>query len=240
MDNNSFLTLQNQLKKEFYEKIANKEWLPGQRIPSEKELCEEYGVSRITVREALRELVEANYIVRKQGKGTFVAAPTVEYTLSSVFSLSKELEARGLESKFTILNYQEIEPAEFYKNTFKISSDETIICLTRVRTINGEAYAYEESVVPRRYLEGAIREDINQFGLYPTMKKCSGFFPEYANEAVEAVICPNEVAQAMGIQAKSAVFRIDRYTFAKEKCVEHCKSFVYGQRYNSHHIIRQR
>ena len=81
MNVNSPFTLHHQLKREFYEKIANKEWLPGQLIPSEKELCEEYGVSRITVREALRELVQANYLVRKQGKGTFVAAPTVEFTL---------------------------------------------------------------------------------------------------------------------------------------------------------------
>ena len=78
LDANSPYTLQHQLKKEFYEKIASKEWLPGQLIPSEKELCDEYGVSRITVREALRELVQANYLVRKQGKGTFVAEPKIK------------------------------------------------------------------------------------------------------------------------------------------------------------------
>ena len=240
LDANSPYTLQHQLKKEFYEKIASKEWLPGQLIPSEKELCDEYGVSRITVREALRELVQANYLVRKQGKGTFVAAPTVEYTLSSVFSLSKELEAKGLESKFTIVDFAKEKPGNFYQSAFRISAEEQVICITRVRTINGEAYAYEESVVPERYLMGASAEDIDQFGLYPTMKKCSELFPEYADESVESVICPDKVAAAMGIRNKSAVFRVKRYTFAREKCVEYCKSYVYGQRYNFHHTIRQR
>lgn len=239
MNVNSPFTLQHQLKREFYEKIANKEWLPGQLIPSEKELCEEYGVSRITVREALRELVQANYLVRKQGKGTFVAAPTVEFTLSSVFSLSKELEARGLESKFTIINFVKDSPSNFLQRAFKIPADEMVVCITRIRTINGEAYAYEESIVPERYLMGATWEDVDKFGLYPTIRKCNGFFPEYADEGVESVICPDAVAIAMGIKSKSAVFRVKRYTFAKEKCVEYCNSYVYGQRYNFHHTIRQ-
>ena len=103
MDTNSPLTLQYQLKKELYGKIAKKEWLPGQMIPSEKELCDAHGVSRITVREALKELVQSGYLIRKQGKGTFVATPTVEYVLHSTFSLSKALEERGMESKFVVM-----------------------------------------------------------------------------------------------------------------------------------------
>ena len=163
----------------------------------------------------------------------------MEFTLSSVFSLSKELEARGLESKFTIINFVKDSPSNFLQRAFKIPADEMVVCITRIRTINGEAYAYEESIVPERYLMGATWEDVDKFGLYPTIRKCNGFFPEYADEGVESVICPDEVAIAMGIKSKSAVFRVKRYTFAKEKCVEYCNSYVYGQRYNFHHTIRQ-
>ena len=240
MDNNSPLTLQYQLKKELYEKIASKEWLPGQMIPSEKELCDAHGVSRITVREALKELVQSGYLVRKQGKGTFVAAPTVEYTLNSTFSLSKALEERGMDSKFTILSYIIEKPSTSLRRTFRIEADEKVVCVTRLRTINGEAYAYEEAIVPERYLLGATQEVVDRRGLYPTIKSCSGLFPETAEESVEATICPDEVASAMGLKGNPAVFRIKRYTMVKDECVEFCKSYVYGQRYNCRHVIRQR
>ena len=105
MNTNSPVTLQYQLRKELYEKIRNKEWMPGQMIPSERELCDEYCVSRITVREALKELVQSGYLVRKQGKGTFVAVPTVEHTMTSTFSLSQALEESGNESKFIMVSY---------------------------------------------------------------------------------------------------------------------------------------
>lgn len=240
MDNNSPLTLQYQLKKELYEKIAKKEWLPGQMIPSEKELCDAHGVSRITVREALKELVQSGYLIRKQGKGTFVATPTVEYILQSTFSLSKALEERGMESKFTILRFAKEKPSADLRRTFRIEADELVVCLTRVRTINGEAYAYEEAIVPERYLLGATSESIDRRGLYPTMRACCGLFPEQAEESVEAAICPDDVAKAMGLNGNPAVFRIKRYTMVKDECVEYCKSYVFGQRYNCRHTIRQR
>lgn len=240
MDTNSPLTLQYQLKKELYEKIAKKEWLPGQMIPSEKELCDAHGVSRITVREALKELVQSGYLIRKQGKGTFVATPTVEYVLHSTFSLSKALEERGMESKFTILRFSKEKPSADLRRTFRIEADEKVICLTRVRTINGKAYAYEEATVPERYLLGATSNDIDRRGLYPTIRACCGMFPEHAEESVEATICPDNVAEAMGLNGNPAVFLINRYTMVKDECVEYCKSYVFGQRYNCRHTIRQR
>ena len=233
-------TLQYQLKNEFYKKIKSGEWLPGQLIPGEKELCEEYSVSRITVREALRELVQANYLVRKQGKGTFVAAPAIEYTLSSVFSLSKELEEKGLESEFILLDFRSEEADEFFLRAFKIEGGEHVVRTTRLRTISGEIYAYEEAVVPEKYLAGITQTDVDKNGLYPSMKAACGVFPEHAEESVEAVTCPDRVADAMGIDRGTAVFRIKRFTFAGDRCVEYCMSYVFGQRYNCRHTIRQK
>lgn len=240
MNTFSPVTLQEQLKKELYEKIRNKEWMPGHMIPSERELCEEYSVSRITVREALKELVQAGYLVRKQGKGTFVAVPTVEHTMTSTFSLSQALEESGNESKFIMLAFSKEKASSFFQSLFKITEEERVVCVTRIRTINGESYAYEEATVPEKYLQGATEEDIDKSGLYPTMRACCGIFPENAQESVEAAICPDNIATAMGLKGKKAVFRIKRYTMVKDECVEYCKSYVYGQRYNCTHIIRQK
>ena len=81
LDSNLPVSLQYQLREIMFEKLNSGEWKEGEMIPSEHELCEEYGVSRITVREVLKELVQSGYLKRKQGKGTFVSKPTVSVRL---------------------------------------------------------------------------------------------------------------------------------------------------------------
>src|SRR5690606_3130820 len=102
LDEHSPMTLQYQLRVALLKKIETKEWEPGVKIPSERELCTAYGVSRMTVREVLKELVHEQYLVRKQGKGTFVALPQFGHEFTSSFSLSQEIEREGLDSTFEL------------------------------------------------------------------------------------------------------------------------------------------
>ena len=71
-DKKAPIALYFQLRENLTQKILSREWEPGARIPTEKELCEMYDVSRITVRKALDELEQLGYIVRRQGKGNYV------------------------------------------------------------------------------------------------------------------------------------------------------------------------
>ena len=95
---NSPVALYYQLKSILAQKIMNNEWQVGDRLPSEFELCKEYGVSRITVRQALAELEKDGLIKRRQGVGTFVTVPKIEQQLTSFYSFSEEFRKRGLES----------------------------------------------------------------------------------------------------------------------------------------------
>lgn len=240
MDMNSPLTLQFQLRSTLYANIENKIWLPGQKIPSERELCEEHNVSRMTVREVLKDLEQSGYLVRKQGKGTFVATPAIEYKMTSTFSLSQVLQQNGASSEFEILGYEICKVPDFLRETFKLADSDEVVELIRVRRINGEAYAWEKAVVPCKYLAGATQQDIDKNGLYPMMKASSGIFPEYSEESVDAVSCPKKVAENMGLAQRTAVFFVTRFTMAGDTCVEYCESYVYGQRYHCQHIIRQK
>ena len=78
LDSSLPYTLQFQLHTEILRKIQTDEWATGQAIPSERELCNEYGVSRATVREVLKSLTQSGYLIRKQGIGTFVESVKVE------------------------------------------------------------------------------------------------------------------------------------------------------------------
>ena len=102
------VALYYQLKNELLKKITSKQWLPGEKIPSEKELCQIYGVSRITVRKALDELAESGHLVRRQGKGTFVTNVSVEQRLSKFYSFSEELKKHGMQEKVKVIRLEQI------------------------------------------------------------------------------------------------------------------------------------
>ncbi len=240
LDSSLPYTLQYQLRSELLKKIQSGEWATGERIPSERELCDTYGVSRITVREVVSSLSQSGYLVRMQGKGTFVASEKVEYVMTSNFSLRQELKEKGATDKFTLLGYSKTKASLFYSQQFNIAEDENVITVTRIREINGKPYAWEKAVVPARYLAGSTEADIERDGLYPTIERCCDLFPEEAEENIEAVNCPEAIATQMGLKKNVAVTLVTRSTKAQGRCIEYCESYLYGQRYMCKHYIQRR
>ncbi len=239
LDSSLPYTLQYQLRAELLKKIQNGAWATGQMIPSERELCDEYGVSRITVREVVRSLAQSGYLIRKQGKGTFVAGEKVEYVMNSNFSLREDLKQKGATDKFILLGYSKVKASLFYSQQFGIEEDENVVIVTRIREINGKNYAWEKAAVPARYLVGATQADIERDGLYPTIRRCSDLFPEEAEETIEAVNCPDSIAQQMGLKKSLAVTLVTRSTKAQGRYIEYCESYLHGQRYMVKHTIQR-
>src|SRR5690606_34330224 len=126
LDDTLPVTLQYQLRMKLMEKIEGKIWSPGTQIPSERELCSEYGVSRMTVREVLKELVQDGYLSRKQGKGTFVTLREFKHELTSSYSLSEELEREGVNSNFKIISFDQCAAPEFLQEKLGLSGEDIV------------------------------------------------------------------------------------------------------------------
>src|SRR5690554_2418523 len=95
LNTESRIPLYYQLLDVIEEKIRNDTWPRGEQIPAERELCEMFGVSRITVRKAIDELTRSGKLTRIQGKGTFVAEQPISQKLGSIYSFSQEMEKQG-------------------------------------------------------------------------------------------------------------------------------------------------
>ena len=240
LNSNSPLSLQYQLREALYEKLNSGEWEIGSQIPSEYELCEEYGVSRITVREVLKDLVQAGYLQRKQGKGTFVSKPNVEASLIGNYSLTEELEKKGTVSEFKLIDLQILNASESQKKLFELSDDEKIVQVIRVRLANGEIYAWERAQVPEKFLKGITAKEICDKGLYPSIEKRTGLYPVEANERLEATNIPDYVAEQMYLPENTAVFRIKKETKSQTVYIEKCEIFMVGLTYNIKHTLRHR
>lgn len=234
------VTLQYQLKTELYEKINSGVWPEGFKIPSETELCDEFSISRTTVREVLNEMVQSGYIIRKQGKGSYVSKPAVEQTLTSSYSLSADLEQQGKTSEFILLSFKIVDARSSSIELFKLTPEDKLYEVIRIRTIDDQVFAWEKALVPVKLMNGATAEDIEKNGLYPTIKELSGLYPVEAEEQIEAVVCPDQIAGAMQLPDNTAVMKVKRNTISQNGYIEKCESYIYGQRLNVRHIIRKR
>ncbi|AYC29294.1 GntR family transcriptional regulator [Paenisporosarcina cavernae] len=143
------------------------------KLPSEFELAKSLGVSRATLREALRLLEEENVIIRRHGVGTFVnAKPLFTSGIEQLASVSAMIRQGGMEPGTIYLSSSEALPSEEDRNRFQCGEDESVIEIQRVRTANGEPVVYCIDKVPQKLLpadflsrkEGSIFAAIEESG----------------------------------------------------------------------------
>jgi GntR family transcriptional regulator len=106
----SHVAMHRQLAQQLRQAIAGGGYRPGDRLPTEPELAERHAVSRITARQAVMQLVRERLVVRRQGKGSFVAEPPVHHDLVDLHGIYDELVARGVNPTTELLDYAEVAP----------------------------------------------------------------------------------------------------------------------------------
>lgn len=231
LDDTLPVTLQYQLRMKLLEKIENKVYSPGMKIPSERELCSEYGVSRITVREVLKELVQEGYLVRKQGKGTFISMRGFKHELTSSYSLSLEMEREGVNSRFQIISFKRREASGFLLEKLQLEAGEPVCEITRLRYIGDEPFSWERAYVPAVLMNDATIEQLDAEGLYRTIYQCSGFQAEEAEVDVGAANCPADIAGMLHLKKNSAVLHLLRWTMSQKRYIEFCEIYIISDKY---------
>lgn len=163
------LTLQEQLRADLLQQIENGTYAPGDQLPTESELVEAYGVSRVTVRAALAMLVEEGVLVKRRGKGTFVRPTTLVETALTSGSFTETCLEMGLEPATRIIQAREIDanPAVI---PFLGCGDAHLIEIQRVRMAGGVACIVEHDYFPERYrfLLGCELENRSLFEILKT------------------------------------------------------------------------
>jgi GntR family transcriptional regulator len=110
LSRSSHVAMHRQLAQRLRESIAGGEYPATARIPTELELTARYGVSRITARQAVAQLVREGVVVRRQGKGTFVAGPVAHHDLLDLRGIYDKLVAQGLNPRTSLIDFREVTP----------------------------------------------------------------------------------------------------------------------------------
>jgi GntR family transcriptional regulator len=198
---------------------------PGERLPAERELAERYGVSRMTLRQALGALEQRGRLVRSKGRygGTFVAEPKVE--LAGTAGLSSQLRGLGIAAGARLLSALEraAEPDEAELGA-------QVYAIERVRLANGEPVALERGAYPVDAFPGLLDGPLDG-SLYDLIRTRYEDVPVRAVERLEPGIATPDEAEALGIEAGAPVMLVQRTAYsASGRAVEHSRDVFRGDR----------
>lgn len=212
VDKNSPLPLYYQLEEQIKKSIESEELRPGDALPSERELSESYQISRMTVRQAITNLVNKGYLFREKGKGTFVTSQKFEQNLQGLTSFTEDMKARNLIPGSKLLHF-EIYPAdEDIKAKLSLEDDELIYKIKRLRLANDEPIAVETSYLPVKLVPG-LTPEILASSIYTYIEKDLQLTIGHASQTVEAAIVDAEDQQHLNINKGVPVLLIQRETF---------------------------
>lgn len=216
-----------QVKEEIRRKILSKEWADGCRIPIEAEFCEMFGVSRITVRKALEELQAEGYLVKIQGKGTFVQNQSHEQHLSKFYSFREELGKRGMEEEAVVLEVSILDAPDEIAAKLDIEPGRSVFRIHRVRRTEHGPYAIETSYIPYHLCRWITKQKIHEDGLYRTLAK-HGIIVNSAKETFRAINVNKEQSKLLDVRIDAAAIALTRTAYSGSQIVEYCICVVRG------------
>jgi len=176
-----YIQISQNLRKAIYQGI----YKPGEKLPSENELGQKYGISRITAMAALDELVTAHLAYRERGRGTFVAKAIIG-NFSFFSSFSEDVLTRGMKPSSHLISLVIAPPDDVTAEKLKMPLDETYHCLTRVRMANDEPVVVQSAFLPTKIYPDIDKQDFNVRYLYDVIRNIYGYKLTWAEAIVEA------------------------------------------------------
>ena len=205
---------------------------PHAAIPPERKLMTRYGVSRSTVREAIRQLVEEGVLYRVQGKGTFVAGERVQSDLH-LASFTEDMRRRGLVPATIVRSARLVEAPLAVRAALGLGSGAQVLEIERLRLADGVPMALERGYYPAELLPELGEKDLTR-SLYATFATEYGLRIDNAEQAVWAEAADPKLADTLGIVAGAPLIVFRRTSSAGSAFLEHVTSWYRGDRYQIH------
>ncbi|MEH7117481.1 GntR family transcriptional regulator [Neobacillus vireti] len=220
-----------QLQELIKELIDKGELQPGDSIPPERVYSEKYQISRMTVRQALTQLVNDGYLLRIQGKGTFVAERKIEQPLHKLRSFTEDMVARGLKPGSQLISFEVIPAASQIASQLGIQEHDPVYEIKRIRLADDVPMALESNYISANLVKG-LTEQIVKKSVYAFIEEQLNFQIDHAEQVIESSIANQVEGKFLKIKKGSPIMLIQQKTFLKDGTpVEYVRSSYRADRY---------
>lgn len=212
--------------------ISRGELSPGQRAPSEREMAETLGISRMTARAAISNLAADGYLYSVPGKGTFVSSPKMRQDLLELTSFTEDMHQRGLRPGARVLEMGVTrEASEKVYQALELPFSDELIRIHRLRTADEEPMCLETSYLPRNAVPWLLEEDLETGSLYRALED-RGVELTKAEEHLEATVVRETESELLTVPVGYPALLVERTTYTEaDRPIEFVKSLYRGDRY---------
>ncbi|MFR3499420.1 GntR family transcriptional regulator [Paraclostridium bifermentans] len=208
--------------------IQSKTLKQGELIPSEKQLSEEFNVTRMTVRSALNNLVKDGYITRQRGVGSIVLANKVYDNISAVSGFTKEMENKGYKVSNILEELNVIEADEELMNKLNLTEKENVWEIKRIRLANDKKISYMETYMPVKLFPN-LKKSHCEGSLYNYVEEICGYKIAISEREVSSVLANDELANLLDLTKPEALLYISQVCKLHNSDVfEYSHTYHYG------------
>ncbi len=221
-----------QLKEALRKNILAGVWKSGEKIPTERQLSENFGVSIAVVRQAVSLLVEEGFLIKRQGKGTFVVDARVRQGPRKLTSFTEEMSSMGLRASSIILEKGIKQADEKICNALKLELKANVVMVKRLRLANNEPLGIQTFYIAEYLAPDFLENDLTQ-SLYKLLETKYGVRIVSAQEKYFATILDKYECKLLKVKWPFAGFIVERITFDPAGSpVEYTESVIRSDKYS--------
>jgi GntR family transcriptional regulator len=238
IDRSSQVPLHAQIYEKLRRQIENSKLKAGFPVPSERELSELCGVSRMTARQALTALRNEGLIYLERGVGTFVAKRKLDVHTRNLIGFTEEMRLRGLKPSSKLLLSRQEQATSSVAQELTIDVDDDVFHFQRLRLADGSPLAFEDAYLPLDRFPDLAAKDLEKSSLYEILSDTYGVEMHHAEEILEAVAAPKDIAGHLTVKPGSPLLLVHRVVFTETNiAVESVRTYYRADQYRATFMI---
>ncbi|MFM8900870.1 MAG: GntR family transcriptional regulator [Burkholderiales bacterium] len=212
--------MHTQIREIIRRSVLDGSYPPHSQMPSESQMMETYGVSRITIRQALGDLQKEGLIFKVAGKGSFVAKPKAFQNLSRLQGFGEAMGASGYETFSQVISSKQVKASELVAKRLQLKTGAPVFELQRLRYLNREPISVDVSYFPRELGQRLAQEDLPTRDIFVILENDYGLHLTHADVQIEAISANDTLARQLRIAEATPLLRIERLTYADDRPID--------------------
>jgi GntR family transcriptional regulator len=232
IDKYSIIPIYYQLAKILEKHILDGRLKPGEALPPEHEIADKYGISRMTVRRAISELIGVGMVYSQKGKGNFVARPRLDDFVFELVNFYEEIQKRGMKPSSKLLGVKIVRAGELLARKLEVEINTTCLYIRLVLSADDEPLVYENKYVVYTKQKPILEAELKDPSLSNLASTHGDHFPIISKRVLQASIATEEEAAILGTGLNTPVFVVEQTVYdTGKRPIGWGKSIYRGDRY---------